>query len=200
MSRLTGALLEQPGLYRLWQAPFARAKLEPFLRHNDLGGFRRVLDVGCGPGTNARYFVAADYLGIDINPLYVAYARRRFPGKFEVADAAQLNMDDTDRFDCIFVNSLLHHLDDSQVRSLFGDLRRCIAADGAIHILDLVRPVGWGIDALLARADRGHFSRPGRRWEELVKEFFELVVVEPYSLRLGGMVLWNMIYVKGRPR
>ena len=40
--------------YRLWQAPFAEKKLEPLRRHNDLSTIRRVLDVGCGPGTNTR--------------------------------------------------------------------------------------------------------------------------------------------------
>jgi hypothetical protein len=36
-------LLEQTAVYRLWQAPFAAAKLAPMLAHNDIGSARRVL-------------------------------------------------------------------------------------------------------------------------------------------------------------
>ena len=45
---------------------------------NDVASVRRVLDVGCGPGTNTRYFEHADYLGLDINRGYIESARRRF--------------------------------------------------------------------------------------------------------------------------
>ena len=190
-------ILEQPAIYRLWQAPFAEAKFAPFKRHNDTVTPRRVLDVGCGPGTNAGYFADADYLGVDINPRYIAYARPRFPGRFEVADAARLSLGETDQFDCILVNSLLHHLSDAEVKSLLEALQRSLAKEGAIHVFELVEATGWGIDTLLVRTDRGRFARTRQRWSELVREFFEPVVIEPYSLGVAGVVLWNMIYLKG---
>ncbi|MFM7925397.1 MAG: hypothetical protein ACKPJJ_34670, partial [Planctomycetaceae bacterium] len=37
-------LLAKPAVYRMWQAPFADAKFEPILRHNDLQRVRHVLD------------------------------------------------------------------------------------------------------------------------------------------------------------
>jgi hypothetical protein len=40
---LVDYLLEQTAVYRLWQAPFAAAKLAPMLAHNDIGSVRRVL-------------------------------------------------------------------------------------------------------------------------------------------------------------
>ncbi|MFN9035255.1 MAG: hypothetical protein ACK5YO_03100, partial [Planctomyces sp.] len=49
-------LLSLPAVYRMWQAPFVDAKFDPILRHNDLRSVRRVLDAGCGPGTNAHLF------------------------------------------------------------------------------------------------------------------------------------------------
>ena len=199
MKHVATALLERPEVYALWQAPFVRAKLAPFLRHNDSSA-ERVLDVGCGPGTNARYFQSAEYLGVDINPHYIAYASRRYPGRFRVADAARLQLEPTERFDCVLVNSLLHHLDDDQVRSVLGRLRSYVGEGGFLHVLELVEPRGRGVDAMLARADRGAYSRSEAGWEELVRGFFELVVVEPFVLRFAGVSLWNMIYVKARPR
>ena len=61
--RLTDQVMENPHAYRLWQAPFAEPKFAPVLAHNDLSRVRRVLDVGCGPGTNTHHFAGADYLG-----------------------------------------------------------------------------------------------------------------------------------------
>ena len=76
MSRsLKDTVLESPLVYRLWQASWARAKLEPVFQHNDLSTVRRALNLGCGPGTNTSHFAHCDYLGLDINPAYVAHAR-----------------------------------------------------------------------------------------------------------------------------
>ena len=74
LRRTTDRLLEQPWVYRTWQAPFASAKLRPFLTRIDLSRARRVLDVGCGPGTNAAIFTESEYVGIDINPEYIRTA------------------------------------------------------------------------------------------------------------------------------
>ena len=48
-----------------------------------IGAAQTVLDVGCGPGTNAPHFAHADYLGVDINPSYVATAARRYVHRHE---------------------------------------------------------------------------------------------------------------------
>src|SRR5688500_421072 len=86
--------------YRIFQAPFIKPKVAPLWRRNDMTQVRRVLDVGCGPGTNAQFFADGGYLGVDVNPDYIADARRRFPGKrFEIADVTHepLVADDADR-------------------------------------------------------------------------------------------------------
>ncbi len=70
MARLTD-ILNFPSVYRLWQAPFASAKLRPLQHDNDLCNARRVLDVGCGPGTNSPVFSHTDYLGLDLNERYI---------------------------------------------------------------------------------------------------------------------------------
>ena len=75
--KLHARVMENTLAYRLWQAPFAEQKLAPLFAHNDLRAVRRVLDVGCGPGTNTPHFADADYLGIDFNAAYIDSARRR---------------------------------------------------------------------------------------------------------------------------
>ena len=77
------SVMSHPTAYRLWQAPCAKAKFAPVVHHNDLTNIRRVLDVGCGPGTNARWFNHTDYLGIDINRNYVEWARGSIDGRLK---------------------------------------------------------------------------------------------------------------------
>jgi SAM-dependent methyltransferase len=195
---LLAPLLEQPLVYRLWQAPFARRKLEPFLAHTDIARLGRVLDVGCGPGTNAALFLRADYLGVDWNDTYIRYARRRHPGRFVTADARAFQVAPGELFDGILVNSLLHHLGDQDVRKVLSNLGSLLAAGGAIHILELVLPAEPGPARLLARLDRGESARPLEAWRTLFAEAFATDVFEPYTVGGLGISLWHMVYFKGR--
>ena len=110
-------LMESRALYSVWQAPFVRDKIQPVLAHNDLSRIKRVLDVGCGPGTNARWFLHCDYTGVDLNPAYIDYARRRYQRNFVVADVTA-GAFASEQFDFVLANSLLHHIDDENARIL----------------------------------------------------------------------------------
>jgi SAM-dependent methyltransferase len=200
---VAGRLLARPLWYRLWQAPFAEEKFAPVLRHNDLARVRRVLDVGCGPGTNTHHFAGIDYVGIDVNEHYVEYAQRQHGRDFLVADATEFTVPAGERFDFVLVNSFLHHVPDNAVRRLLAHLSSVLTDDGHIHVMELELPEHRSVAKLLARMDRGDYPRPMKVWSELLAESFEPVVFEPY--RLGGpgwagVTLWNMVYFKGRPR
>jgi SAM-dependent methyltransferase len=197
---MTASVLEHTLVYRLWQAPFAEHKFAPIVAHNDLGKVRRVLDVGCGPGTNTHHFAHADYIGIDINPRYVAAAERRTGRRFIAADATTYEVDPSERFDFIFLNSFLHHVDTPSVRRILSHVATLLTDDGAIHILDLVRPDHPGIAATLARLDRGDFPRPLAEWKQLFEASYQPVIFEPYPLTGLGVTLWQMIYFKGTRR
>ncbi len=203
-ARLRGAVRSLAGVmghvtpYRLWQAPFAERKLAPVWRHNNLTGIRRVLDVGCGPGTNARHFTHVNYVGIDNNPEYVAWARRRYGDRFLVADVCSDTSLSGFRFDFVLVNSFLHHVSTPDVRAILIRLARQLTDDGHVHILDLVMPERPCLPRLLARFDRGDYPRPLAEWHALFTEAFEPVLFEPYPLGIFGFTLWNMVYFKGR--
>jgi SAM-dependent methyltransferase len=197
---VTDSVLEHTLVYRLWQAPFAERKFAPIRAHNDLSRVRRVLDVGCGPGTNTHHFAHADYLGLDVNPRYVAAAGRRTGRRFIVADATTYTVDAAERFDFIFLNSFLHHIDTPSVQRILAHVATLLTDDGAIHILDLERPARPGIAATLARLDRGDFPRPLAEWRSLFEASYRPVVFEPYPLAAVGVTLWNMVYFKGQRR
>jgi SAM-dependent methyltransferase len=193
-------LMENTLAYRMWQAPFAERKLAPLFAHNDVASARRVLDVGCGPGTNTHHFAGADYLGIDFNPAYIENARKRHGREFVVADVTKYEVSDEGRFDLILANSLFHHIDTENTRRILAHLATLLAPDGHVHIFDLVLPERASMARLLARADRGDHPRPLEEWRTIFTEAFEPVVFEPYDLGASGVSLWNMIYFKGRAR
>jgi SAM-dependent methyltransferase len=190
-------LLEQTFVYSLWQAPFASAKLARLLAHNSISSARRVLDVGCGPGTNTHLFVRADYLGIDINPGYIAYARKKHNRRFVVADVSNDDQLVETGFDFILVNSFLHHVDAQAASSILQRLQSWLSPDGHIHLLELVMPQERSLPYFMARRDRGEYPRRLEEWRQLFEQHLDVVVCEPYNLGTLGVVLWNMVYCKG---
>jgi ubiquinone/menaquinone biosynthesis C-methylase UbiE len=190
-------ILDRPAAYRLWQAPFAEQKMIPLKAHNDLGGARRVLDVGCGPGTNARHFRASAYVGMDFNRRYVKDAHRRTGCLAAAADARRLPAR-SGWFDFVLVNSMLHHIDDAGVHDILADLARVVAPGGHVHVLELVLPAAPSVARLLARLDRGQFARPEGQWHALLASHFDPVIYEPFVIEAAGVACWRMVYFKGR--
>jgi len=193
-------VLSVPQLYNLMQTPFVKSKLAALARHNDLSKVRRVLDVGCGPGTNCTVFSHAEYLGVDLDPGYVEYARKKHGRDFEVADVCTYDPPADEKFDFILLNSLLHHIDEQGARRILTALTRSVSDDGHVHIIDLVLPGSKGLPRMMAENDRGDYPRPFSHWQELFGSIFEEVTIEPFKVRLMGLDVIELVYFKGRNR
>ena len=83
----------------------------------DFSGARglKVLEIGCGLGTDGARFAeaGAHYTGVDLTEAAVELARRRFelfdlPGTFQTADAESLSFPD-ESFDLVYSHGVLHH-------------------------------------------------------------------------------------------
>jgi SAM-dependent methyltransferase len=193
-------ILDSPALYAAWQAPFVAQKVAPFLRTNDPARLGRVLEIGCGPGTNARLFQQAEYVGIDLNDRYIQAAQRRFGRTFVCADATSFELPGEKPFDAVFINSLLHHLDDAAVEAALRRVADVLRARGELHVLDLVLPKNRCVARWLARADRGGHARPLAAWEPLLSRHFQPLRVEPYAVCCCGVACWQMVYFRGTRR
>jgi ubiquinone/menaquinone biosynthesis C-methylase UbiE len=75
----------------------------------------KVLEIGCGLGTDGAQFAeaGADYTGVDLTEAAVDLARKRFelfdlPGKFQTEDAENLSFPD-ESFDLVYSHGVLHH-------------------------------------------------------------------------------------------
>ena len=79
----------------------------------------KVLEIGCGLGTDGAQFAKAGayYTGVDLTEAAVELARKRFelfnlPGKFKTADAENLEFADAS-FDLVYSHGVLHHTPDT---------------------------------------------------------------------------------------
>lgn len=196
LKRLSG-IMRNTTAYRLWQAPFASVKLAPVLHNNDLKTIGRVLDVGCGPGTNCQYFKQCDYTGMDINPQYIEYARRKFGRPFVVQDVCTFEANANERFDFVLMNSLLHHLDDAQTNRILQQIAKLLTPHGCVNIIDLVLPETRGLPRWLALNDRGDYPRSLRAWQELFEANFQCQIFEQFPVGAAGVELWSLVYFKG---
>jgi ubiquinone/menaquinone biosynthesis C-methylase UbiE len=91
----------------------------------------RVLEIGCGLGTDGAQFAKAGaiYTGVDLTEAAVELARKRFelfelPGTFRTADAENLDFADNS-FDLVYSHGVLHHTPDTEraVREVYRVLR-----------------------------------------------------------------------------
>src|SRR5882724_9005206 len=91
----------------------------------------KVLEIGCGLGTDGAQFAeaGADYTGVDLTEAAVELARKRFelfnlPGTFQTADAESLDFVD-ESFDLVYSHGVLHHTPDTEkaIREIHRVLR-----------------------------------------------------------------------------
>ncbi|HEV2350106.1 MAG TPA: class I SAM-dependent methyltransferase [Terriglobia bacterium] len=122
----------------------------------------RTLDLGCGPGTFSDLFARGSYVGVDLNPRYIAYAQRKCQGEFILGDAREVNLPER-RFDQILVFGLLHHLPDSDARQVLAKVQRLLAPSGrALIIEDIPATSRLTIVGRLLAHHRLHAAHPRR--------------------------------------
>jgi len=83
-------------------------------------GGLKVLEIGCGLGTDGAHFskAGAAYTGVDLTEASIELARKRFElsglkGEFRVADAEKLDFAD-ETFDLVYSHGVLHHTPDTE--------------------------------------------------------------------------------------
>jgi SAM-dependent methyltransferase len=199
MKNLKNLILESPLGYRLWSKPLSSPKNEAIsallLKIDNKKA--RILDIGCGPGTNSHLFEAYDYLGLDLNPEYIESAKKKFPLlSFQVADAANLKIENG-KFDIILINSLMHHLSDNECKSLMQGVLPILSEDSVIIVQEpLIPNKNQKLMELMMKQDRGDYFRSIEGWNDVFKfSGFKVKSEDTYEIKIFGMVGWKMYSV-----
>lgn len=135
----------------------------------------RTLDLGCGPGAFSDLFEQGDYVGADLNPRYIDWARQHRKGTFVVADARQLELPD-ERFDQILIFGLLHHLPDEVVRDVLSECHRLLVPGGhllAIEDIPAISKLNL-IGHLIHSVENGEHIREAEAYRTLYRERFRI--------------------------
>jgi SAM-dependent methyltransferase len=99
----------------------------------------RVLEIGCGIGTDGAQFAraGADYTGVDLTDAAIELAKKRFEffgleGNFRVADAEHLDFAD-ESFDLVYSHGVLHHTPD--IAAAVREIHRVLKPGGRAMVM-----------------------------------------------------------------
>ena len=131
---------------------------EPMFRGIDLDG-KRVLEAMCGSGQTTRHLTSrgAVVCGLDISENAIASFRRRWPDCTGIAASVLDSGLESESFDCVCVESGLHHLHPHLDRGI-DELHRVLVPGGmfcfvephAGSLPDRIRRAWYARDALFA--------------------------------------------------
>ena len=175
-SRRFYELVEEHRYSKEWHIPAAAG----FANSQNL----RVLEVGCGLGTDGAQFAkaGADYTGVDLTDAAIDLARKRFelfklPGTFRVADAEHLDFPD-ESFDVVYSHGVLHHTPDTA--GAVREIHRILRPGGkAVVMLYHRNSYNYRINISMLRRTGVHLLR----WDAGVKIVHRLTGEPQESLR-----------------
>lgn len=123
--------------HELANEPLFPPEIMILLRHKDRFENGRVLDLGVGSGRTTRFLApfCADYLGIDLSPQMLAYARRRYPDlRFASGDLRDLGRLDEPGFDFIIIAFNTIDVLDHEDRLVFLEAVRNLLNPGGLFV------------------------------------------------------------------
>ena len=173
--------LKVPFLYDLFQGVVGANALRRRIIRNHVRprSGDKVIDIGCGPARVLQSLPDVEYLGLDIDPGYIAFARRTYgdKGTFVVGDTRSLRGDL--RFkdaDIVIAVSVLHHLDDEEaadcIRFAYDSLKR----GGRLICHDACWvPNQEALSRYIMSTDRGRNIRTEQQYRQLAGKIFRNV-------------------------
>ena len=170
--------LKLPFLYNVFQAAVGGNALRRRLIQNHVRARPgdKVIDIGCGPAQALQSLPDVEYLGLDTNPDYIAFARRTYGGKgtFVVGDTRSLRSDW--RFkdaDIVIAIAVLHHLDDEEAADCIRFAYDALKRGGRLICHDACSiPNQGAFSKCIMSHDRGRNIRTELQYRQLAGKIF----------------------------
>lgn len=144
---------------------------------NKLGfGFekeKKLLDVGCGPGTDAQIFINEYRLKFYGTDVYEDENIRKLKLNFKLGSIYKIPFENN-QFDYVFVHDVLHHIDESNSKnkhlSALRELKRVVRENGFIIIVEGNRYNPLFYPHMVKMRGHEHFKQS--YFMEIIKEEF----------------------------
>jgi len=194
LDKLVNKLASSPSIFillrRMLELNFIAEKSVMFSETKTLQRGSRVLDIGCGTGEFSPLFLDFEYIGIDLEPRYTNYAKRKYANNFITMDGEQMAFPN-DMFDLLVVVGVFHHLDDGKCYRLFQEMRRVVKDGGKIFVMeDVDIESKWDIFGNLLRyLDKGDYIR---KEKEYLKLFSKLAPITNYYSVRSGLISYQV--------
>jgi ubiquinone/menaquinone biosynthesis C-methylase UbiE len=137
----------------------------------------KVVDIGCGPGQIRPWLPNVQYVGLDVNPAYIASAQRKHGhnGIFVLGDTKSLWNDS--RFsdaDIVIGLGILHHLNDDEAASCLAFARHVLKKEGRFVCLEACWiPNQDFLSRYIMSMDRGQNIRTEESYRRLAESVFQ---------------------------
>ena len=184
--------LKAPFLYDVFQGVVGGNALRRSIiqKHARARRGDKVIDIGCGPAQALQSLPEVEYLGLDIDSDYIAFARRTYgnKGTFVVGDPGSLRGDS--RFkdaDIVIAVGVLHHLDDEEAADCIRFAYDALKRGGRLICHDACWVPNQGaFSKCIMSHDRGRNIRTEQQYRQLAAKVFRNVHawVDPKPLRI----------------
>jgi len=173
--------LKVPFVYNLFQGVVGGNALRRRIieNHARARAGDKVIDIGCGPAQALQSLPDVEYLGLDINPDYIAFARRTYgsKGTFVIGDTRSFRGDS--RFkdaNIVIAVSVLHHLDDEEAVDCIRFAYDALKKGGRLICHDACWIPNQGVfSKYVMSLDRGRNIRTEQQYCQLAAKVFGTV-------------------------
>ena len=173
--------LKVPSLYNVFQSAVGGNALRRRIIQNHVRAKAgdKVIDIGCGSAQVLKCLADVEYLGFDISPDYIAFARRAHGSKgiFIAGDTRSLR--DDSRFkdaDIVIAIGVLHHLDDREAADCIQFAYNALRSGGRFITHDACWvPNRGAFSRYIMSKDRGRNIRTEQEYRELAAKAFKNV-------------------------
>lgn len=173
--------LKVPFLYNAFQAAVGATALSRRLIENHVRAKPndKVIDIGCGSALALQWLPEVQYIGLDINPDCIAFARRAYgtKGTFVVGDTRALRTDSRFRdADIVMALGVLHHLDDQDAADCIQFAHDALKPNGRFVCHEACWVPNQGaVSKYIMGSDRGRNIRTEQQYRELTTKVFRNV-------------------------
>jgi SAM-dependent methyltransferase len=173
--------LKAPFLYNLFQGVVGGNALRRRIIQNRARARSgdKVIDIGCGPAQALQSLPDVEYLGLDINPDYIAFARQTHgsKGTFVVGDTRSLRGDPQfSDADVVMAIGVLHHLDDGETADCIQFAYDALKSGGRFITHDACWiPNQGAFSRFIMSKDRGRNIRTEQQYRQLAGKIFRNV-------------------------